>query len=134
MLAPVWISFFNGIFSVKMLTSSTWPITLNPPNTLHKVTGVLMCDGRNRESHQTSEFYFIFCGKKTANSSTLATYNRGLGLQFAKGKKKGLIKTHRPHTKSQRRESMRQKWTFLFYLFSIEFYFFRELSLGFDSW
>jgi hypothetical protein len=121
MLAPVRISFFTDIFSFKMLTSSAWPITLNPPNTLHKVTGVLMSDCRNHESHQTSEFYFIFCGKKTANSSTLATYNRGLGLQFAKGKK-GLIKTHRPHTKSQKRVWDKMNFPVLFIFHWILFF------------
>ncbi len=108
MLAPVWISFFTGIFSFKMLTSSAWPITLNPPHTLHKVTGVLMCDYKEIMRVIRPVNFILVCGKKTANSSTLATYNRGLGLQFPKGKQKGFIKTHRPHTKSQRRESLRR--------------------------
>jgi hypothetical protein len=44
-------------------------------------------------------------GKKTANSSTLANLQQRIGIaKFAKGKKKGLIKTHSAPTPNHRGE------------------------------
>ncbi len=80
MLAPVWISFFTSIFSFKMLTSSSWPITLNPPHTLHKVTGVLICDYKEIMRVIRPVNFILFCGKKTANSSTLANLQQRIGI------------------------------------------------------
>jgi hypothetical protein len=52
-------------------------------------------------------YLFIFVAKRQQTLQLWQTYNRGLGLQlqFAKGKKKGLIKTHRPqHQITEERE------------------------------
>jgi hypothetical protein len=46
-----------------------------------------MCDYKEIMGVIRPVNFILFCGKKTANSSTLATYNRGLGLQFAKGRR-----------------------------------------------
>jgi hypothetical protein len=96
-----------------------------------------MCDYKEimRVIRPAIYLFIYFCGKKTANSSTLANLQQRIGTaKFAKGKKKGLIKTHRPHTKSKRIESLRQNQLSYSIYFPLNFIFSRELSLGFDSW
>ncbi len=132
MLAPVRISFFTSIFSFKMLTSSAWPITLNPPNTLHKVTGVLMCDYKEIMRVIRPVIYLFICLAKRQQTLQLwQTYNGGLGLQFAKGKKKGLIKTHSAPTPNHRGERVWDKMNFPVLFIFHWILFFQRIELGF---
>jgi hypothetical protein len=79
-------------------------------------------------SDQWFIYLFIFVAKRQQTLQHWQTYNRGLGLQFAKGRK-GFIKTHRPHTKSQRRVWDKMNFPVLFIFHWI--YFFQRIELGF---
>jgi hypothetical protein len=56
------------------------PYYPKPPHTLHKVTGVLMCDYKEIMRVIRPVNIILVCGKKTAYSSTLANLQQRIGI------------------------------------------------------